>query len=156
MKHSMKLFLVIALVAIQSNLLAQQTWKWDYYGIALDLPDDFEVVKNTNNEFEAEGAGMGLYIYIFEEDISIDEMDDATIEAATQMELEEIDDVEAFETRSFEGFYVAGYKDGAAILFAGVIDPESTTNFFVAISFGDDDEVAEDDAFDILDSIRKY
>ena len=149
----LSILLLIAIFSVETT--AQQTWEWDAYQVKLDLPDDFKVTKNTDNEFEASGEGMEILMYIFEADISLSDMREATIEAANEMELEEWDAVQNVRTRGFEGKYVAGYLDEAAVLLCGLINPENTTNFFVAIVFDDEDEVAEEDAFDILNSIRK-
>lgn len=142
-----------ALISICTQ--AQQTWNWEAYQVSMDLPDDFKVIKNTNNEFEAEGEGMEIFMYIFESDITLGEMKDATIEVANEMELGEWDAVQNITTRGFKGKYIAGYLEGEAVLLSGLINPNNTTNFFVVITFDDDDEVAEEDAFKILDSIRK-
>ena len=32
----------------------------------MDLPDDFKVLVNTDNEFEAEGDGMEIFMFVFE------------------------------------------------------------------------------------------
>ena len=147
--------ITLALVFTTSNLVAQQTWDWEAYEVSMDLPNDFKIVKNTDNEFEAEGDGMEIYMYIFESDISLSEMKDATIEAAVELELEEVDAVQNIKTRGFKGKYVAGLLDGDAVLLCGLINPNNITNFFVVITFADDDEVAEEVAFEIIDSIRK-
>ncbi len=157
----MKRTLCTVLVAITGVLVmqhvafAQQTWTWEYYGISIDFPDGFQVVKNTENEFEANGNEMSFYMYIFEEDIAAEDMENATLQVASEMELEELDDVQAIQTRSFEGMYVAGYREGVAILLCGLIDPSTSTNFFVVIAFNDEDMNAEEAAFTMLDSIRK-
>ena len=38
-------------------------WKTDTLEIA--VPDDFKVIKNTNEELRDEGDGMGMYMYLF-------------------------------------------------------------------------------------------
>ncbi len=156
MKRLLNITLIAALTLFTAQAtMAQQTWEWEAYKVMIDLPDDFEIVKNTDNEFEAEGEGMDIFMYIFEEDISLAEMKDATVLVASEMDLEEYDAVESISTRGYEGKYVAGYLEGQAVLLAGLINPNNVTNFFVVITFNDDDRVAEDDAFRILRSIRK-
>lgn len=147
-------FLLLLSLCVNSTF-AQETWVWDTYKIAMDLPEDFKVLVNSDNEFEAEGDGMEIFMFVFEEDISLREMKNATVEAAIEMELEEVDAVQNIKTRGYEGKYVAGYLDGSAVLLCGLINPDNITNFFVAITFNDDDGVAEEAAFEILDSIRK-
>ncbi|MEM9548002.1 MAG: hypothetical protein AAGA77_18620 [Bacteroidota bacterium] len=157
MKNSFyALCIMLISVSISFSLEAQQTWDWDTYEVSIDLPDDFKVVKNTENEFDAVGDGMEIFMFIFESDITLDEMKDATLEVADEMRLEEVDSVEAISTRGFKGKYVAGYLEGDAVLLCGLINPKNITNFFVLVTFGDDDDVAEEDAFKILKSIRKH
>lgn len=155
MKRIINVLQIATMVVLSgSQLHAQQTWNWEAYEVSVDLPDDFKVIHNTDNEFEAEGDGMSLFMYIFEENITLDEMKDATISIANEMRLEEWDVVEDIETRAFEGKYIAGYLEGSAVLLCGVINPRNETNFIVVITFDDSDEVAEDDALKILQSLR--
>lgn len=146
---------LMLLVAGQSNVYAQQTWGWNTYGIAMDLPNDFEIVTNNENEFDAIGQGMELAMYVFKEAIALEDMDDATMAMASEWNLQEVDEVQSVDTGQFQGTYVDGYKDGDAVLLCGLIDPNSITNFFVIITFDDTDQVAQNDAFAILNSIRR-
>jgi hypothetical protein len=50
---------------------------------------------------------------------------------------------------------VDGFKDGSRIMFAGMLDPRTQTNFFIAIVFDDEDTQAEEDALGILNSLRR-
>jgi hypothetical protein len=156
MKNVLYTFL-LTVVFLFSHLYsqAQQTWNWESYEVSIDLPNDFKVIKNTDNEFEAEGDGMEIYMYIFEEDISLGEMKDVTMAIAVDMGLEEWDVVENISTRGFKGKYIAGYLDEDAVLLSGLINPDNITNFIVVITFDDEDRVAEEDSFEILNSIRK-
>ena len=54
------------------SALAQQTYVWEQYGLAIDVPDDFKVTKNTDTEFELSGDQMAMYMYLFEQDISVE------------------------------------------------------------------------------------
>lgn len=156
MKNLFSIFSICMVFMLATNdTIAQQTWEWDAYKVKVDLPDDFKVTKNNDNEFEAAGEGMDLLIYIFEEDITLDDMRDATVSVANDMKMEIVDAVQNIETRGFEGKYVAGYLEESAVLLCGLINPKNLTNFFVVIVFDDEDTVAEEDAFKILDSIRK-
>jgi hypothetical protein len=119
------------------------------------VPDDFQVTKNTNEDFEMSGDGMELAMSIFEGDITLEQMDDATVEGAKSMKLTEVDAAHAVKSNGLEGFYVEGFLEGERVMFAGMIDPKSHTNFFIAITFGDDDKTAEEDALKILNSIKR-
>lgn len=136
------------------SVLAQQTYVWDQYGLAIDVPDDFKVTKNTDTEFELSGDQMAMYMYLFEQDISVDQMSTAVLEAAISMEMTEVDAATKISGDGLDGYFVEGYKDGLRVALAGMIDPKSQTNFLLLITFHDDDKVAEDDAVAIIHSVR--
>lgn len=140
---------------LSQTILAQLTYRWDA-GIQVTLPDDFEVDKNVEGEFTASADGMEFNMFIFEEDISLDDMNDYTMEIAKEMEVSNIDEVVNIETSSgFEGKYVEGNADGTVVVIAGLIDPESTNNFFVVMSYYDDDDLAAEDSINILNSLTR-
>ncbi len=151
----LKTIALLSCLLIGSALHAQTEWTWESYGVKITLPQDFKVTQNTDNEFSASGRGMEFYMFIFEQDISLEEMGDATLQAAAEAELDELDDIVDISTRSFKGKMVEGYKDGARAVFAGLINPNNHTNFFVLIMFDDNDVNAENKAVAILKSIKK-
>ncbi len=131
-----------------------KTYYWDDYNIEITVPKDFKITKDTKNEFEMEGDGMELFMYIWnQKSISAADIDDATIAAAKSLKLTEVDDEGTFENDDFAGYYVEGFKDGDRIMFAGIVDLKSRTNFFISITFDDKDEEAEKEAIKILESI---
>lgn len=138
-----------------TNINAQKTYVWDYYKVQLTVPNDFRVKKNDDHNFEMKGVGMDLAMNIFEENVAIDDLDDATIAGATAIEMTEIDEATKVTVNGLEGYYVEGYKDGFRIIFAGLGDPKSHTNFFLAITFDDNDKEAEKAAIDIMNSLDK-
>jgi hypothetical protein len=149
-----KLFSFLTLSMFLSlSSMAQKTYTWDYYKIQITVPDDFRVKKNTNEEFEMKGDGMELMMNIFESNVAIDDIDDATITAAKDMKLQEIDEATRVKVNELEGYYVEGFKDGMRVVFAGLGDPKSHTNFFIVIIFDDDDKQAEKDALTIIKSL---
>lgn len=145
------LFACILLISMQIN--AQQTFVWDYYKIQITVPDDFKVMTNNNTEFEMKGDGMELYMNIFEENISIDDLDKVTVMGAKAMELTEVDEATRVKVNELQGFYVEGYKSGHRVMYAGLGDPNTATNFFLVITFLDNDKIAEKAALDILNSL---
>lgn len=148
------LFLSLWLTLSFTNAVDDQVYVWEYYALEVSVPDDFKVVKNTNEEFEMKGDAMGMYMYIFEQDITVNQMDEAVVEAAIAMEMGEVDAAQVIQGDGLDGFYVEGYKDGARVMLAGMIDPKSQTNFMMVITFYDDDGVAETDAIAIINSVR--
>ncbi len=135
------------------NLNAQKTYTWDYYKIQITVPDDFRVKTNDNHNFEMKGDGMELAMHIFEENVPIDDLDDATIAGAKAIEMTEIDAATKVTANELRGYYVEGFKAGYRVMFAGLGDPNSHTNFFLVITFADDDKEAEKAAIRILDSL---
>lgn len=143
--------LLLVLVAVSG--FSQKNYVWKQYNIQITVPNDFKVVKNTSKEFEMKGEGMELSMLIHEENVAIEDLDDAAIEGAKAMKLQEIDEAHQVKVNEFLGFYVEGFKDGNRIMFACLGNPKSHTNFFIAIMFDDEDKVAEEDALEILNSL---
>ena len=144
-------------------IFAQNVWSqkaydynWAHHNIIFTLKSDFKEVTNTADEFTAAGDGMEFGIFPFN-DSSIDHSNITTytIQIAKSLKLEQLDDVDVIEMNGLQGAYVEGYKEGVRIIVLGFIDPDSDTNFFATITFGDSDNVAEEEAVEILKSIRK-
>lgn len=148
------LLFLITLTFATLSLNAQQTFIWDHYGLAIDVPDDFQVLKNTDTEFEMSGDGMEMYMYLFDADITLETMDEAIISAAAEIQMGEIDRALTLKGDGLDGLYVEGYKDGHRVMLAGFIDPASHTNFMMLVMFGDDDSVADEDAIAIFNTVR--
>lgn len=151
MKKTVSLIALLTIVSL--SVFAQKTYVWDYYHIQITVPPDFRVKVNTNHDFEMKGDGMELAMHIFEQNVSIDDLDDATVEGAKALKLTEVDEATAVKVNELEGFYVEGFKDGNRIVFAGLGDPKSHTNFFIVITFDDDDKEAEKEAIKIIKSL---
>lgn len=147
------IFLISVFCFYFSGLYAQKDFVWDYYKIQLTVPSDFRVKVNDDHNFEMKGDGMELAMHIFEENVAIADLDDATIAGATAMELSEIDEATKVTVNELEGYYVEGFKSGFRIVFAGLGDPKSHTNFFIVITFDDDDKEAEAAALGIINSL---
>lgn len=143
------LFSILSLVSVD----AQKTYVWDYYKVQITVPDDFRVKVNDHHNFEMKGDGMELAMHIFEENVSIDDLDDATITGANAMKLAEIDEATKVSVNELQGYYVEGFKEGYRVMFAGLGDPNSHTNFFLVITFSDDDQEAEKAALAIINSL---
>lgn len=149
------LFLVVALTSFNNEAKAQKVFEWKDYKLQITVPNDFRIRKNTSETFEMKGEGMELIMNIVEEDITLEDLEEATIAGADEMELDEIDEATEVSSNGLKGYYVEGVKDGSRIMFAGMLDPRTQTNFFIAIVFADDDDQAEEDALGILNSIKR-
>lgn len=135
---------------------AQQSYNWEYYGISFTLADDFVENVNTADEFSAVGEGMDISIIPFV-DGSIDDSDitSYTMSIAASLQLGRLDGVSSININGFKGGYAEGELDGTKIFIMGLIDPDSETNFFVIITFLDDDQNAIEEAINICRSIKK-
>lgn len=149
------LILVFSFVLIQ-NVSSQQNYMWDEYGLSFSLADDFKETANSDSEFSAVGDGMNMSIIPFlDADIDDTDITAYTLAAAAMLELGRVDDVNFIEVNGFQGGYAEGEKDGAKIFLMGLIDPDSDTNFFVIITFLDQDANATQEAINICNSIQK-
>lgn len=152
----MKTKLLILLFAfVFCSFTVDNIYVWDKYKLQITVPDDFEVVKNTDEEFEMSGDGMELVISIFAEKITLADLEEATVAGAEAMKLTEIDQAHETKINQLEGFYVEGFLDDHRVMFAGLMDPRTKTTLFVAITFADDDENAEEEAFKIINSLKR-
>jgi hypothetical protein len=150
--------IMVALVFTFSflNLFGQQTYVWEAFGITFTLADDFEEVVNNDEEFSAIGDGMEMAILPFsDENIDDNDIVAYTIEVGNSLNLERIDKVNVIKLNGFKGAYVEGMSDGEKIFLMGLIDPDSDANFFVIITFLDDDENAIEEAINICKSFKK-
>lgn len=149
-----KLFFLLFVFAF-SSFTFDNIYVWDKYKLQITVPDDFEVVKNTDEEFEMSGDGMELAISIFAEKITMADLEEATVAGAEAMKLTEIDQAHETKINQLDGFYVEGYLEGHRVMFAGLMDQRTKTTLFVAITFADDDENAETEAFKIINSLKR-
>ncbi len=149
-------FLIIATIALSSPLLAQNEYTWDEYGIKFSLAPDFVEKVNNNEEFSADGDMMSISIIPFKDE-TIDDSDIAayTISIAKSINLTSYEDVNVISMNDFKGGYVEGVSDGARIFLMGLIDPISDTNFFVIITFIDQDHIATEEAIRMVKSFHK-
>jgi hypothetical protein len=138
-----------------SSFTVDNIYVWDKYKLQITVPDDFEVVKNTDEEFEMSGDGMELAISIFAEKITLADLEEATVAGAEAIKMTEIDQAHATKINQLDGFYVEGFLDGHRVMFAGLMDQRTKTTLFVAITFADDDENAEEEAFKIINSFKR-
>jgi hypothetical protein len=151
-----KLIALIILSGFSYFGFGQQEYTWDEYGISFSLADDFRENVNNIDEFSATGDGMELSIIPFKDE-TIDDSDITayTMGIAASMKFERIDDISVIEFNGFQGGYAEGVSDGVKVFIMGLIDPDSETNFFIIITFLDNDKNAIDEAVNICTSIQK-
>lgn len=151
-----KVIIVFLFFFISFKAQSQLDYTWEEYGISFTLAEDFRETVNNIDEFSAVGDGMDMSIIPFK-DGSIDDTDISayTMSIAAELKLQRIDDISVIDVNGFKGGYAEGALDGARIFIMGLIDPTSDTNFFVIITFLDDDGNASEEAVNICKSIKK-
>ncbi|PSR15248.1 MAG: hypothetical protein DA408_02180 [Bacteroidetes bacterium] len=155
-KHMYKCLIVVFCLLNAGTTFAQQAYIWDEYGLAFTVADDFVEVVNNSDEFSMVGDGMEMTIIPFiDETISNDDIAVVTMEIAAALGLDRIDDISVIMLNGFRGGYAEGVLNNEKIFLMGLIDPQSYTNFFVIITFLDDDQNAIDEAVNICLSFQK-
>ena len=139
-----------------ATLSAQQEYTWDAYQIGFTLADDFVETTNSEDEFSADGDGMSMSIVPFSNDeINEDDITAYTISIFDEMDITRTDDISLIKLNGFVGGYAEGASDDTRLFVMGLIDPDSDTNFFVIITFHDDDENAVEEAVRICKGIHR-
>jgi len=87
--------------------------------------------------------------------ITLEELAEATVAGAEAMKLTEIDQAHETKINQLDGFYVEGFLEDHRVMFAGLMDQRTKTTLFVVITFADDDENAEAEAFKIINSFKR-
>ena len=153
MKNTLLLFVAIF---FSLTTYAQQEYEWDDYGLAFTLPDDFEETASSDEVFEAEGDGMAFSLTVFKDaSLTEDDIVEFTLMIADEIDMDVADDADLVDINGYIGAYVLGMKDGVAFYILGMIDPDSDTNFYAVVAFDDEDDIADEDAVEILLSIRE-
>jgi hypothetical protein len=133
---------------------AQEEWVWDEYGIAFTIAKGMKVTQNDGETFTAERGNLFLTMTpIVDSDINEDDLAEAVIAMAVEMDYDGIEDADMLELNDLVGFYVEGTKDGAGAFVIALLDKESASNYLVIIVFDDD---SRDEAMEIALSLYAY
>lgn len=131
-------FLLFTFILSSFTLTAQRDYHWDTYGIGFSIPGSMQIDANSAAGFEASNNDIYLGIFPFDdENIDSDHLYNSTIEIATELQYDSIEDGGELEIDDFEGYYVIGQKDGISALVVTLLDTESETNVFVVVAFAD-------------------
>jgi hypothetical protein len=140
--------------AITFQAQAQEEWVWDEYGIAFILADGMKVTQNDGETFTAERNNLFFSIVpVVDSEINEDDLAEAVIAMAVEMEYDGIEDADELELNDLVGFYVEGTKDGAGAFVIALLDKESASNYLVIIVFDDD---SRDEAMEMALSLYAY
>ncbi len=145
---------LVASFLLLGNAFAQEDYTWDHHGIGFSAPSNFVTETNNSSEFSADNGSVFLYLLPWQDaSINDDNLADATIEVALEMEYDQLTDADELSIQDFEGYYVEGEKDGMNAFVACLLDTESPTNVIVVILYSDGHV---DDAAGILTSLYAY
>lgn len=133
MKRSLQTLL---LVFVSFGLYAQTDMVWDDYGLGFTLPKGLTITENDGDTFSAEGNDLYLTILpIRDRTITEDDLADAVIAMATEMDYDDLTDADDLELNDLYGYYVEGEKDGAHAFVIAMMDTQSSTNYLAVVVF---------------------
>ena len=154
MKLHQLLFAALCAFFLTTTLHAQTDMEWDTHGVGFSVPKDFEIETNNAEEFTAGNEELFLSILpIQDKTITKDELADAVVEMATELNYDRIQEGDEIDIDDFSGYYIKGRKDGVNAVFMALLDKESSTNLLVVIVYADG---YEDAAVDIASSFYAY
>ena len=147
-------FTTFLLISFSNDSVAQANeWEWNEYGIGFATYSDCKVETNNSEEFSSECDGIYVSIFPWKDDnLTVDDLANEVTGIASEIGYAGISDAEEIELNDFEGAFVVGVQDGVNALIIGLLDPNSATNFYIVIAYGDEHE---DDAIGIATSFKK-
>lgn len=133
MKQSLQTLL---LVLVSFGLQAQTDMVWEDYGLGFTLPRGLSITENDGDTFSAESDELYLTILpIADRTITEDDLADAVVAMATEMDYDDLTDADDLELSDLYGYYVEGKKDGAHAFVVAMMDTLSSTNYLAVIVF---------------------
>lgn len=147
---------LFALIIAAPTLAQGQAWQsfeWEHYDLQFELPQEFEVTKNTAEALEASKEGIEFGLYPLEES-ALDGLDLAGFVikmAEDDLNLSEIDEMEILEFENMQGGFVSGAKDGLIYYVLGLVDKENSNSYYAYVAFEKEKELeVTEDAMEIL------
>ncbi len=148
------LALSIALLISNTALQAQTEMRWDTHGVGFTVPSNFKIETNNAEEYTASNDHLFLSITpIQDETLTKDNLADALIAMAKELDYDLVEEVDAADVDNFTGYYVKGRKDGVNTILMALLDSESSTNLLVAIVYDDN---SMNKAIDMANSFFAY
>lgn len=130
---------MLAFLVGQNSLLAQTEMRWDKHGVGFTVPSNFKVTTNNAEEYTASNDNLVLSIApIQDEEISKENLADAVLAMAKEMEYDALEEADEINIHDFTGYYIKGKKDGINAVVIAMLDKESSTNLLVVIAYDDD------------------
>ncbi|MEZ5031950.1 MAG: hypothetical protein R2787_11160 [Saprospiraceae bacterium] len=133
----MKIALQTLLLLVMSvTLSAQVDMVWDDYGLGFTLPRGLSITENDGDTFSAESDDLYLTILpIADQTITEDDLADAVVAMATEMDYDDLTDADDLELNDLYGYYVEGIKEGAHAFVIALMDSQSSSNYLAVIVF---------------------
>lgn len=130
---------VLFLSTLSLNVISAQTeMRWEMHGVGFTVPSDFKVSENNAEEYTASNDNLFLTIVpIQDEELSEENLAEAVLAMAKEMEYDALDEVDEIEIHDFTGYYIRGRKDGANAVVMALLDKLSSTNLLVVIVYAD-------------------
>lgn len=154
-KHTFYLLLTSLFLLSQTALNAQQDWRWEQHGVGFNAPANLRVTTNNASEFVAEGSDLVLSIYVEQDgEVGEDQLAEALIAAAEEMDYDEITAADELEIDDFKGFFVEGTKNGVGAFIITLLDKKSSTNLVIVLAYTSDS--GRKKAIDIADSFYAF
>lgn len=148
------ILLFVLLLGSMQTSFAQVELRWDAHGVGFAVPGDFHIEANNEQEFSAGNDLMFVSIIpIQDENITEENLAEALIAMAEEMEYDRLDEAAETKLHDFVGFYTIGAKDGANALLMTLLDTQSSTNLLVVIVYADQSQRA---ALQIANSFFAY
>ncbi len=143
------------------NMSAQEIWRqytWDEYKIKFELPERFEVTKNTLEALEAKGKEVtfGLYPLSDKTKFADGQMADFLSDMSkNKYGLSEVEEMEEVELDEMTGGFVIGVKGEKTFAILAAKDPLTTTKFYAVVSFATDNDELFDAALEVFATFER-
>ncbi len=133
----MKMSLALLLLSgFSLSLTAQVDMIWADYGLGFTLPRELKITENDGDTFSAESDDLYMTILpIADRTITDDDLADAVLAMAVEMEYDELTDADDLGLTDLYGYYVEGKKDGTHAFVIALLDSQSSSNYLAVIVF---------------------
>lgn len=134
--------------------VGQTDMQWDSYGLGFTLERGMRITTNDGEEFTAERQELFITIHpLTNEYVTEDDLIDAVIMMAKDMEYDDISDADVLELDDLIGVYIEGKTEGTSSFVIALMDTESAQNYIVIVLFEDN---FRDEAIDMILSFYPY
>ena len=153
MRLSNTILFILMMMSIQF-VTGQTEMRWDSYGLGFTLEKGMNIITNNGEEFTAESKDIFLTIHPFTEvNVTEENLIEAVITMAEELELEDISDADVLELSDLYGVYIEGTTNSKSSFLIALMDTESAQNYIVIVLFT---ERSRDAAIRLVHSFFPY